>query len=424
MSTRPEETLRRVRARVDGTVQGVGYRPFVYRLADELGIAGWVLNDERGVLVEAEGPPDAVEAFVARLSADAPPLAEVRGVQAQAVDVVGAAGFEIVASERGGAATAPVTPDSATCPDCLAELADPGDRRYRYPFVNCTNCGPRFTIVHGIPYDRPLTTMAGFEMCDACRAEYEDPLDRRFHAQPNACPVCGPQVRLVERDGEPVAGAEEDPLRAAAQDLLDGRILAVKGLGGYHLACRADREEAVAALRSRKHREDRPFALLVADVDAARELVELSADEQALLESRARPIVLARRRADADVAQSVAPGAPDLGLMLPYTPMHQLLATDTGVPLVFTSGNLSDEPIAFADDDARERLRPIADRFLVHDRPIATRTDDSVVRVVRERPLMLRRSRGYVPTSLDLPVAASKPLLGVGAEQKNAFCVA
>ena len=424
MSTRPDESLRRVRARVDGTVQGVGYRPFVYRLADELGIAGWVLNDERGVLVEAEGSPDAVAAFVARLSSDAPPLAEVRGVQAQAVDVVGTAGFEIVASERGGAASAPVTPDSATCADCLAELADPADRRYRYPFLNCTNCGPRFTIVQGIPYDRPQTTMAGFAMCDACRAEYEDPLDRRFHAQPNACPVCGPQVRLLERDGEPVAGAEADPLRAAAQDLLDVRILAVKGLGGYHLACRADSEESVAALRSRKHREDRPFALLVADADAARGLVELGAEEEALLTSRARPIVLARRRPDAGVANSIAPGAPDLGIMLPYTPLHQLLAADTGVPLVCTSGNLSDEPIAFHDDDARERLRQIADRFLVHDRPIATRTDDSVVRVVRERPLLLRRSRGYVPTSLDLPIATTQQLLGVGAEQKNAFCVA
>ena len=416
-------TLQRVRARVDGTVQGVGYRPFVYRLADELGIAGWVLNDERGVLVEAEGPPEAVEAFVARLSSDAPPLAEVRGVRAEPVAVLGAPGFQIVASERGGAATAPVTPDSATCADCLAELADPADRRHRYPFLNCTNCGPRFTIVQGIPYDRSLTTMSGFAMCDACRAEYEDPLDRRFHAQPNACGACGPQVRLLERDGEPVAGVG-DPLLAAARDLLDGRILAVKGLGGYHLACRADSEEAVAALRARKHREDRPFALLVADVAAARRLVALDAAEEALLASRARPIVLARRLPDAGVAPSIAPGAPDLGLMLPYTPLHALLATDTGVPLVLTSGNLSDEPIAFGDDDARERLRLIADRFLVHDRPIATRTDDSVVRVVRERPLMLRRSRGYVPASLDLPIAASQHLLGVGAEQKNAFCVA
>ncbi|MFP5361525.1 MAG: carbamoyltransferase HypF [Thermoleophilia bacterium] len=423
MSTQSEGAMRRVRARVDGTVQGVGYRPFVYRLAAELGIAGWVLNDERGVLVEAEGPPDAVALFLARLSADAPPLAEVRGVAAEDVPATGAAGFEIVASKRGGTATAPVTPDSATCDDCLSELADPQDRRHRYPFLNCTNCGPRFTIVRGIPYDRPLTTMAAFQMCAACRAEYEDPNDRRFHAQPNACPACGPRATLVERDGSVVEGVD-DAVRAAADDLLAGRILAVKGLGGYHLACRADSEPAVAALRSRKRREDRPFALLVGDVESARALVELGPEEEALLTSRERPIVLARRLADAGVAPSVAPDAPELGLMLPYTPLHHLLAQDAGVPLVMTSGNLSDEPIAFADDDARERLGAIADRLLVHDRPIATRTDDSVVRVVRERPLMLRRSRGYVPVSLDLPVPASLHVLGVGAEQKNAFCVA
>ena len=433
MSTASEEgaTTRRVRARVDGTVQGVGYRPFVYRLAAELGVAGWVLNDERGVLVEAEGPAGAVDAFVARLRSDAPPLADVRGVECQHVAVVGEPGFQIVASERGGAATgpsskvAPVTPDSATCEDCLAELADPRDRRYRYPFLNCTNCGPRFTIVRAIPYDRPATTMAGFVMCAACQAEYEDPLDRRFHAQPNACPACGPQVRLLERDGTPVdEDPGDDPLRAAVRDLLDGKILAIKGLGGYHLACRADDERAVAELRSRKHREDRPFALLVSDVQAARALVECSEPEAALLCSRARPIVLARRLENAPVAASVAPRAPDLGVMLPYTPLHQLLAADAAVPLVMTSGNVSDEPIAFDDADALQRLAPIADRFLVHDRPIATRTDDSVVRVVRERPLLMRRSRGYAPGALDLPVSSPRHLLGVGAEQKNAFCVA
>ena len=433
MSTASEEgaTTRRVRARVDGTVQGVGYRPFVYRLAAELGVAGWVLNDERGVLVEAEGPAGAVDAFVARLRSDAPPLADVRGIECQHVAVVGEPGFQIVASERGGAATgpsskvAPVTPDSATCEDCLAELADPRDRRYRYPFLNCTNCGPRFTIVRAIPYDRPATTMAGFVMCAACQAEYEDPLDRRFHAQPNACPACGPRVRLLERDGTPVdEDPGDDPLRAAVRDLLDGKILAIKGLGGYHLACRADDERAVAELRSRKHREDRPFALLVSDVQAARALVECSEPEAALLCSRARPIVLARRLENAPVAASVAPRAPDLGVMLPYTPLHQLLAADAGVPLVMTSGNVSDEPIAFDDADALQRLTPIADRFLVHDRPIATRTDDSVVRVVRERPLLMRRSRGYAPGALDLPVSSPRHLLGVGAEQKNAFCIA
>jgi hydrogenase maturation protein HypF len=423
--------VRRVRARVDGTVQGVGYRPFVYRLARELDLSGWVLNDERGVLVEVEGPAGAVDALVRRLRSDAPPLADVRGVTSEDVPATGAAGFEIVASTRSGAATAPVTPDTATCEDCLAELADPHDRRYRYPFLNCTNCGPRFTIVRGIPYDRPATTMADFAMCAECLAEYEDPMDRRFHAQPNACPVCGPRARLLERDGTPVAGGEGvDAVRAAADDLLAGRVLAIKGLGGYHLACRADDEQAVGALRSRKHREDRPFALLVADVAAARELVTLGEAEERLLVSRERPIVLATRREHAAVAPSVAPRAPELGLMLPYTPLHQLLAQDAGVPLVLTSGNVSDEPIAFEDDDALQRLAEIADRFLVHDRPIATRTDDSVARVVRvlieggERPLLLRRSRGFVPAGLDLPLAARLALLGCGAEQKAAFCLA
>ncbi len=428
MSTAAEGTppsspsARRVRVRVDGTVQGVGYRPFVYRLADELQIAGWVLNDERGVLVEAEGPADRVAAFVARLRAEAPPLADVRAVETEDVPVLDESGFQIVASERGGAATAPVTPDSATCADCLAELADPDDRRYRYPFLNCTNCGPRFTIVQGIPYDRPATTMASFVMCEACQAEYEDPLDRRFHAQPNACPACGPQVSLLDRDRTAVDSG--DPLRAAVQDLLDGRILAIKGLGGYHLACRADSQDAVAGLRARKHREDRPFALLVADVAAARALAQIGDGEEALLRSRERPIVLAPRLPGAAIADAVAPRAPELGIMLPYTPLHQLLADDAGVPLVMTSGNVSDEPIAFDDADALDRLAPIADRFLVHDRPIATRTDDSVVRVVGERPLLMRRSRGYVPASLDLPFATTRHLLGTGAEQKNAFCVA
>jgi hydrogenase maturation protein HypF len=433
--------LRRVRARVDGTVQGVGYRPFVYRLAAELDLAGWVLNDERGVLVEAEGTAEAITALVARLRSDAPPLADVRAVTSEELPATGAAGFQIVASARSGVATAPVTPDTATCADCLAELADPTDRRYRYPFLNCTNCGPRFTIVRGIPYDRPATTMADFAMCADCLAEYEDPLDRRFHAQPNACPVCGPRARLLERDGSPVelgprAGAgvmgapapatrrPPDAVRAAADDLLAGRVLAIKGLGGYHLACRADDERAVGALRSRKHREDRPFALLVADVEAAAALVTLSDDEATLLASRERPIVLAARRGGGAVAPCVAPRAPELGLMLPYTPLHQLLATDAGVPLVLTSGNVSDEPIAFDDDDALARLGAIADRFLVHDRPIATRTDDSVARVVRGRPLLLRRSRGFVPASLDLPVASPRALLGCGAEQKAAFCLA
>jgi hydrogenase maturation protein HypF len=398
-------------------VQGVGFRPYVYRLASELGCSGHVLNDARGVLVEVEADTKSVERFLARLPAEAPPLARIERVAAEPVPVTGETGFAIRASPPGGEPSAAVTADTATCAECLEELFDPADRRHRYPFVNCTNCGPRFTIVRGVPYDRPLTTMAGFAMCPACAAEYEDPLDRRFHAQPNACPQCGPRARLVGSD-------PEDAVAAAASALRDGAILAVKGVGGYHLACRADDEAAVAALRARKHREDKPFALMAPTVVAARALVALGPVEEDLLVSGARPIVLARRRPDAAVAAAVAPGAPELGVMLPYSPLHHLLLADVGAPLVLTSGNVSDEPIAYTDEDALERLAPIADGFLVHDRPIQTRTDDSVVRVVDERPLVLRRSRGYVPDSLGLPVAAARHVLACGAELKSTFCVA
>ena len=411
----------RTRARVEGTVQGVGFRPFVYRLAAELGLAGWVLNDERGVLLEVEGPATAVDCFMRRLPAEAPPLADVERVLPERRRAEGGAGFRIVESERAGAPEALVSPDTATCEDCLRELFDPADRRYRYPFINCTNCGPRFTIVRGVPYDRPLTTMSGFEMCPPCRAEYEDPSDRRFHAQPNACPACGPAVSLLEPAGTPLAAG--DPLKAAARALGAGRVVAVKGIGGYHLACRADDERAVAALRSRKRREDKPFALMAPDLDAARALVELTPDEEQLLLGRERPILIARRRPGAAVARSVAPLSPDLGVMLPYTPLHHLLLRDAGLALVMTSGNVSDEPIAFEDADALARLPGIADLFLVHERPIHTRNDDSVVRSTTGTPLMLRRSRGYVPGSLGLPVAGP-PLVACGAQLKNTFCVA
>ncbi|MDQ3644562.1 MAG: carbamoyltransferase HypF [Actinomycetota bacterium] len=416
---------RRVRVRVTGTVQGVGFRPFVYRLAGDLGLAGYVLNDDRGVLLEAEGTSAAVDSFLARLPADAPPLATVEQVCPEELAPTGAPGFEIVASRRGGTPLALVSPDVATCAACLSEIADPADRRYRYPFTNCTDCGPRFTIVIDVPYDRALTTMSGFEMCPLCAAEYEDPSDRRFHAQPNACPQCGPMLRLLEPRGEPVGA--EDPLAAAARALREGAVVAIKGLGGYHLACRADHEEATAALRSRKHREDKPFALMAANLAAAQELVELTRAEEGLLLSRERPIVIARRRSDAPVAGAVAPRAPDLGVMLPYTPLHHLLLAEAGVTLVMTSGNLSDEPIAYEDAEAGERLRPIADLLLTHDRPIHVRADDSVVRSlgeIRPSPLMLRRSRGYAPASIPLPVASPRAVLACGAELKSAFCLA
>jgi hydrogenase maturation protein HypF len=414
----------RTRARVAGTVQGVGFRPFVYRIAHEQDLGGWVLNDEHGVLLEVEGNPDSVARFFVRMRSEAPPLASVDDLSCEPVRVLGETRFAIRASQRTGAPDALVVADSATCDECLAEMTDPDDRRYRYPFINCTNCGPRFTIVRDVPYDRPLTTMAGFAMCAACRGEYEDPGNRRFHAQPNACPVCGPRVRLLDTGGAEIRGAD-DPVRTTAARLAEGEIVAVKGLGGYHLVCDAASEDAVAALRARKHREDKPFAVMVAGTDDAATLIELSAATRALLEQAARPIVLAARNPLAPVAPAVAPGAPELGVMLPYTPLHHLLLADAGGrPLVMTSGNVSDEPIAYRDDDARARLAGIADLFLVHDRPIETRTDDSVLRVSGGRSQMLRRSRGYVPARLVLPVPTRQPLLACGAEQKNTFCVA
>ena len=417
--------MSRVRARIEGTVQGVGFRPYVYRLADELGVAGHVLNDARGVVVEVEAPEETVERFLARLPAEAPPLATVERVVAEPLEELGELGFAIRESPAGGEPRAAVTPDCGTCDDCLAEIFDPAYRRHRYPFTNCTNCGPRVTIGRESPSDRPNTTMAGFTMCGACRAEYEDPADRRFHAQPNACPECGPRLRLAYPGGgefdDPLA---RDPVEAAARALRDGAIVAVKGIGGFHLACLARDEDTVAELRGRKHREDKPFALMAPGLAAARELVSLDPAEEALLLGRERPIVLARRLPDAAVAASVAPGAPELGVMLPYAPLHHLLLSDLGETLVLTSGNVSDEPIAYEDEDARARLTQIADLFLLNDRAIETRTDDSVMRVVEERPLFLRRSRGHVPASVALPLDSGRQLLACGAELKNTFAVA
>jgi hydrogenase maturation protein HypF len=411
--------------RVLGTVQGVGFRPYIYRLAAELGLTGWVLNDAHGVLLEAEGRGDAVDEFLARLAPGAPPLARVERVEVSALAPIGGREFVIRASPDGEAADAPITPDAATCADCLGELFDPADRRYRYPFINCTNCGPRFTIVRGIPYDRRSTTMAGFRMCGGCAAEYADPTDRRFHAQPNACPECGPAARLIGPDGHP---AGTDAVRAAAAALGAGAIVAIKGIGGFHLACRADDEAAVETLRARKHRADKPFALMVAGTADAAMLVELGDAERALLVGPQRPIVLASRHHGAAVAKSVAPGSSELGVMLAYSPLHHLLLADVGRALVMTSANVSDEPIAYEDIDALDRLAEIADLQLVHDRPIETRTDDSVLRVVTLRdgrhPVFLRRSRGYVPASMPLPDPAADQILACGGELKNTFCVA
>jgi hydrogenase maturation protein HypF len=416
----------RVRARVTGTVQGVGFRPYVYRLATDLGLGGHVYNDTLGVVIEAEAPADTIESFLARLRAEAPPLARIESVDVRHVSPTGEFVFEIRPSPSGGEPAALVSPDTATCGDCLRELFNPLDRRHRYPFINCTNCGPRFTIVRGVPYDRALTTMESFEMCDACQAEYDDPSDRRFHAQPNACPECGPSAWLCDSRGRGVD--TDDAVRGAARALLEGRVVAVKGLGGFHLAALAADQTAVAELRARKQREDKPFALMAPTLDAVRELVFMEPEEEALIVSRERPIVLMPRRPKADVARAVAPLSPELGVMLPYSPLHHLLLADVGEPIVMTSGNVSDEPIAYRDGEALDRLTGIADLFLLHDRPIETRTDDSVLRTVdagrARRPLLLRRSRGYVPAALQLPVASPSHVLACGAELKNTFCVA
>ncbi len=396
--------VERLRLRVTGVVQGVGFRPFVFRLAERYGIAGFVLNDTDGVLVEAEGEGEVLAAFAAAIETEAPPLARVTGVSAVPCPPLREAGFRIASSEKGARArTALIAPDAATCDDCLRELFDPTDRRYRYPFLNCTNCGPRFTIVRSTPYDRPNTTMAGFPLCAACRREYEDPADRRFHAEPIACADCGPHLSL--------------PLEEAVGLLLTGRIVAVKGLGGYHLACDATDEDAVARLRARKLREEKPLAVMTA---TPHELADLTSEDEPLLRSPARPIVLVRGPEDSPLAASVAAGSPWLGLMLPYTPLHHLLCHDVGRPIVLTSGNHSDEPIAITDDDARRRLGGIADAFLSHDRPIHRRCEDSVVRPA----FPLRRSRGYAPGPVPLPLPTPGAIVAAGAELKSTFCVA
>jgi hydrogenase maturation protein HypF len=411
----------RTAIRVEGTVQGVGFRPFVFSLASRLGLGGVVGNDMSGVFAEVEGSPSAVRKFILALENEAPPLARIERITTTDIQPNGSDSFAIAPSQPGGARRALVSADTATCADCLAELADPADRRFGYPFINCTNCGPRFTIVRDVPYDRPLTTMAGFTMCAPCAAEYHDPADRRFHAQPTCCPACGPGLWLAGADGAVRPG---EPLAGAAELIGQGRVLALKGLGGWHLAVDAAAEEAAAALRGRKHREDKPFAIMVADLATARRLCEVDEASAALLASPRRPIVLMRRRTGTGVAPSVAPRNRQLGIMLPYTPLHHLLLAAVGRPIVLTSGNVSDEPIAYRDDDALARLAAIADAFLGHDRAIHSRADDSVARAVAGREMLLRRSRGYAPEPVAVGPAFRRPVLACGAELKSTFCLA
>ncbi|MFL6059506.1 MAG: carbamoyltransferase HypF [Rubrobacteraceae bacterium] len=409
---------------VRGIVQGVGFRPFIYSLARRHGLAGLVRNDAEGVHIEAEGAPEELDRFLLGITQEAPSLAVVEAVAWRPLAVLEERAFRIEESREGARRRALVSPDVAACGECLAEIFDPSDRRYRYPFTNCTNCGPRFTITRSVPYDRAMTTMSGFEMCPRCRQEYDDPSDRRFHAQPNACPVCGPQVRLLDRFGHELRSKPEDPILRAARMLRGRAILAIKGLGGYHLACDPFDERAVRTLRGRKVRQDKPFALMARDPEQVRELCKVNPEEESLLTSPARPIVLLERLDSCEVAEEVAPRQNTLGVMLAYTPLHHLLLGDAGIPLVMTSGNNSDEPIAYRDEEALEQLGEIADYFLVHDRPIHMRCDDSVVRVVDGNIYQIRRSRGYAPAPLGVAEGFGRHTVACGGELKNTFCVA
>src|SRR5829696_959494 len=408
---------------VRGIVQGVGFRPFVYALARRHGLAGLVRNDAEGVHIEAEGAPEELERFLLGIEREAPPLAVVEAIAWRPLAVQSERAFRIEESREGVRRRALISPDVAACGECLAEIFDPADRRYRYPFTNCTNCGPRFTITRSVPYDRAMTTMSHFVMCPECLDEYDDPSDRRFHAQPNACPVCGPRVRLLDKFGHKLRSEPEDPTLRAARMLRGRAIMAIKGLGGYHLACDPFDERAVRTLRGRKVRQDKPFALMARDLAQVHEVCRVSPDEEALLTSPARPIVLLERREDTGVAEEVAPRQSTLGVMLAYTPLHHLLLRDAGIPLVMTSGNNSDEPIAYRDEEALDQLCEIADYFLVHDREIHMRCDDTVIRMAR-RPYPVRRSRGYAPAPLRLAADFSKHTLACGGELKNTFCLA
>lgn len=406
---------------ITGIVQGVGFRPFVYNLATSHGLTGWVCNSSSGVEIEVFGDESSIDSFINNLRSSSPPLSRIDSFSATPVIPQVYESFSILASHAVVGDFLPVSPDVSICADCQAELRDPNNRRYHYPFINCTNCGPRFSIIQDIPYDRPNTTMSHFTMCDACASEYHDPTDRRYHAQPTACPVCGPQIKFIDPYSE--TSDNETALASARKALVDGRILAIKGLGGFHLACDAANSAAVDELRLRKHRTDKPFALMAASIQTIRKYVEVSTAEQSLLESPSHPIILLKKRSSSSVLDHTAPSQNYLGFMLPYTPLHLLLLQpEPGFPdvLVMTSGNISEEPIAYEDGEAFERLAPIADCFLTHDRPIHMRVDDSVVRVFLEKPYPIRRSRGYAPDPLSAPVNLPE-ILACGAELKNTF---
>ncbi|MCI0390904.1 MAG: carbamoyltransferase HypF [Acidobacteria bacterium] len=416
----------RLRVVIRGGVQGVGFRPFVYRLATELGLAGWVNNSPQGVFIEVEGDQVELKSFLLRIEREKPPRSFIQSLESSFLDPKGFMGFEIRESDSAGEKTALVLPDIAICPDCLNDISDPNNRRFRYPFTNCTNCGPRFSIIESLPYDRSNTTMKKFTMCAECAAEYENPPDRRFHAQPNACPQCGPHLELWDHEGK-ILTSQHEALLAAADAIRSGVVVAVKGLGGFHLIVDARNEEAVLKLRQRKHREEKPFALMYPSLDTVKADCEVSEIEERLLLSPESPIILLKRRKRNPQSairnpQSIAPGNPYLGAMLPYTPLHHLLLKELRFPIVATSGNLSDEPICFDEHEALDRLSGIADLFLVHNRPITRHVDDSIVRLVGGRELVVRRARGFAPLPIHLDRSLPS-MLATGGHLKNTIAV-
>jgi len=411
--------MKRVEIAITGIVQGIGFRPFIYNLARKNLIRGWVLNNEKGVFIDAESEDGNLDRFIHDIPKLAPPLARIESLDVRSLQPQGYTTFEIKKSEEAEDKFVLISPDVATCDQCLSELFSPQNFRYQYPFINCTLCGPRFTIIQDIPYDRHKTTMAPFRMCPVCQQEYGNPADRRFHAQPNACPACGPSLRLEDGKGEEVLG---DPIEKALNLLRKGFILAIKGLGGFHLACDAKNQNAVFTLRSRKFREDKPFAVMCRDIAEVKKYCEVDEEEEKVLSSVERPIVILRKKEESTVAHAVAPYQNTLGVMLPYSPLHHLLLNSPLKALVMTSGNVSDEPIAYKNEEASHRLRGIADYFLFHNREIHMRCDDSVTRIFERKPYILRRSRGYVPFPIKLPFPVEM-ILACGGELKNTFCL-
>ena len=414
--------MQRIRIIIHGAVQGVGFRPFVYRLAKEMKLNGWVLNSSQGVFIEAEGYKEVLDNFILRIEKEKPPRSFIQSLEFSYLDAAGYNDFNIRISDNEGGKSVLILPDIATCPECVNDIFDPNNRRYLYPFTNCTNCGPRFSIIEKLPYDRKNTTMSNFVMCDECRAEYEDPLNRRFHAQPNACPNCGPHLEFWDAGGK-VLVTHHEALKQAADEIKKGKVIALKGIGGFHLIADARNTEAVEHLRKRKHREEKPLALMMPDEETVTMYCEISDFEKRLLHSPESPIVLLKRLENSSgISESIAPGNPYLGVMLPYTPLHQILMKELGFPIVATSGNLSDEPICIDEKEALTRLKGIADAFLVHNRPIKRHVDDSIVRIILDREMVVRRARGYAPLPIQIK-ESNGSILAVGAHLKNTIAL-